>query len=62
MVMETPPGTMELTMMEKWDDFKTREPTENERGFCKGKIGVNQEDFRSNKRDPKKDFTGQQSE
>lgn len=39
MVIKTPPGTTELTMMEKWDDFKTREPTENERGFCKGKRG-----------------------
>lgn len=59
--MKTPPGTMELTMMEKWDDFKTREPTENERDSARER-GVNKEDFRSNKYDPKKDFTRQQSE
>lgn len=53
--METPPGTTGLTIMER-GDLRTREPTENERGFCRGKIGVNKGDFRSNKHDPKKDF------
>ena len=38
------------------DDFRNRDPTEDEGGFCKGKIGANKGDLRSNKHDPKKDF------